>query len=84
MPGFLKSFHLQMSVCLRMCVCPSPRVLITSHLKHMRNNHIKQFYGFSVSIYMYMTLAVDKLNGRGLSNNAHRERLLKENEMTWY
>ena len=31
-----------------------------------------------------MTLAIDKLNGRGLSNNAHRERLLKKTKMTWY
>ena len=28
--------------------------------------------------FFYMTLAVDKLNGRGLSNSACRERLLKK------
>ena len=32
-------------------VCPPPRVLITSHVKHMCNNWIKEFYGFSVSLY---------------------------------
>ena len=69
-------------VCVHVCVsvCLPLRALITSHVKHMRNNWIKQFYGFSV----YMTLAVDKLNGRGLSNNPHCECLLKKTEMTWY
>ena len=28
-------------------------------------------------LFLYMTLAIDKLNGRGLSNNAHREHLPK-------
>ena len=31
-----------------------------------------------------MTLAVDKLNGRGLSNSARRERFPKEMKITWY
>ena len=30
-----------------------------------------------------MTLAIDKLNCHGLSNNACRERLLNKTEMTW-
>ena len=32
-----------------------------------------QFYSFSISLYI--TLVVDKLNGLGPSNTAHRERL---------
>ena len=82
MPSFLKSF-LFTSVCLCMCVCVclSPRTLITCHMKHMHNNQIKQFYGFSIS---YMVLAIDKLNGHGLSNNACLERLPKKTEVTWY
>ena len=31
------------------CVCSPPRVLITSHVKGMRNDRIRQFYGPSVS-----------------------------------
>ena len=57
------------------CVCPPPRPLITSHVKGMRNNQIRQFYGRP---FLYTTLAVDKLNGHGLSNTARRERLPKK------
>ena len=54
-------------VCV-LCVCVfAPRVLITVHVKGMHNNWLNQFYSFSLP---YMTLAVHKLNGRGLSNNA--------------
>ena len=31
-------------------------------------------------LFHYMTLAVDKLNGRGLSNSAHRECLPKKDK----
>ena len=58
-----------------MCVCPPPRPLITSHVKGMRNNRIRQFYG---PPFLYMTLAVDKLDGRGLSNTARHGRLSKK------
>ena len=45
-------------------------------VKGMRNNRIRQFYGPPL---LYTTLAVDKLNGRGLSNTARSERLTKKN-----
>ena len=32
-------------------------------------------------LFLYM---INRLNGRSLSNNARRERLLKKAEMTWY
>ena len=74
--GFLKSFHPRtlVYVCVCVCVCPPPSPLITSHVKGMRNKRVRQPYGPSVSC---TTLAVSKLNGRGPSNTAHRERLLK-------
>ena len=48
----------------------------------MCNNQIKQFHGFSVSLYWYtsVTLAIDKLNSRGLSNNVRGERLPKKDK----
>ena len=38
------------------CVHPSPKALITSQVKHMHNNHIKQFYSFSVSLLWHFLL----------------------------
>ena len=35
-------------------------------------------------LFHYMTLAIDKLNGRGFSNSVHREHLPKNTKMTWY
>ena len=76
-PGFLKQFLL-----VRRYVCVSaPRALITSHVKHMHNNQIKQFTAFP---FLHMTLASDKLNGRGLSNNARCECLPKKTKIMWY
>ena len=45
-------------------------------MKGMRNNRIMQFYGLSVSLFD------DKLNWRGLSNTARRERLPKKIKVT--
>ena len=45
------------------CVCPPLRALITSYVKGMDNNQIRQFYGFPISLY-YVP-AIDKLNGHG-------------------
>ena len=46
-PGFLKLFRPRMLVyvCVCVCVCVSPplRPLITSHMKGMRNNRVRQF-----------------------------------------
>ena len=43
------------------CVCVSaPRALIISHIKGMRNNRIRQFYG---PPFLCTTIAVSKLNG---------------------
>ena len=36
---------------LCVCMCLPLRPLITSHVKHMLNNQIKQFYGFSICLY---------------------------------
>ena len=47
-PGFLTSFRLKTLVYV--CV-HTPRPLITSHVKGIYNNWIRQFYGFSVSLY---------------------------------
>ena len=33
------------------CVCPPPRALITSHMKGVHNNQIRQFYKLSNSLY---------------------------------
>ena len=53
---------------------------MTSQVKGMCNNH-KAVYGPSVSLYD--SLAINKLNGRGLSNTACRERLPKKTKVTW-
>ena len=34
--------------------------------------------------FLYMTLAVNKVNGHGLSNTAHRERMPKKTKVTQY
>ena len=34
--------------------------------------------------FLYMALAINKLNGRGLSNNACRERQPKKTKIIWY
>ena len=60
------------------CMCVSARGI---NNKITRNNWIKQFYGFS---FLYMTLAINKLNGCGFSNNASHERLPKKTNMMWY
>ena len=33
---------------------------------------------------LYVTLAIDKMDGHGLSNTARRERLPKKTKVTWY
>ena len=54
-----------------MCVCLHPqRTLITIHMKGMHNNQLNQFYGFSVSLKV---LAVNKVDGLGLSNTTCHE-----------
>ena len=74
---FLEIVFVQASVCM----CPPLRPLITSHMKYMRNNWKKQFTAFP---FHYMTLAVDKLNGCGLSNSVRCEHLLKKMEITQF
>ena len=81
-PGFLNCFCLHVGMFACVCVCPPPRELITSDMKHMRNNQIKKFYGFS--LFLYMTLAINKLNDRGLSKNVHHECLPKKTKIMRY
>ena len=57
-PGFLKSFRPQTLVYVCVCVHP-PRPLITSHMKGMRNNRIRQFYGSSISLYIQLLLLIN-------------------------
>ena len=57
-PRFFKLLCSRTLVCV--CVCLSPRALITNHMKETRNNRIKQFYSF---LYLYNAFAVNKLNG---------------------
>ena len=76
---FLEIVFVCTSVCLR--VCPPPRALIKSHVKYIHNNWIKQFTAFP---FLYITLAVNKLNGRGHSNNVHREHLPKKTKKMQY
>ena len=73
MPGFLKLFCSQM-----LCVSTPLRKLITIHVKYMRNNQITAFP------FLYITLAMDKLNGRGLNNTVHCEHLPKKTKVTQY
>ena len=50
----ISSANVGVYVCVRVCVCLPPKALITSHMKSMRNNWIKQFCGLS---FLYMTPA---------------------------
>ena len=78
----LKNIAMRVCLCVRACVCVStPRPLITSHLKGTRNNRIKKFYGYSVSLY---GTAVDKLNRCGLGNTAGHERHPKKSQVMRY
>ena len=43
--------HVCVCACMCVCVCPYPRGLITSHVKGICNNQIRQFYSFSISSY---------------------------------
>ena len=51
------------------CLCPSLRALIAIHMKAKStgNNQLNQFHGFSV---LYMTITINKVDGRGLSNKS--------------
>ena len=45
-----------------MCVCLSPRILITSGVIWTACDWLNKFYGLSL---LYMTLAVNKMDGHG-------------------
>ena len=57
------------------------KVLITSHVKGIRNNQIMKLYGYSISLY---DTTVNKLNRRGLSNTVGHERLPKKSQVMRY
>ena len=60
------TWFLEIVLSVNVGVCVSAlRALIASDVKGMHNNRIRQFYSFSI---FYMTLAINKFNGRGLSN----------------
>ena len=71
-PGFLKLLLSEL-----VYVCPSLRALITIHTNSTRNYWLNQFYSFSI---FYMKLAVNKLNGHGLSTH-HCEGLAKKTKV---
>ena len=73
-------------VCVRACACVcvcglTLRAVITSHVKGMRNNQIRQFYSFSVSLYNTNRQYIEC---GGFSNTACNEHLPKKTTLTWY
>ena len=56
-PGLLESV-LSVNVCMRVCVCPPPRLLITSGVIYTRYDRSNKFYAF------YMAAVVDIDSGR--------------------
>ena len=69
-----------------MCVCPPPRALINNGVIWCdigRMRLIKQVLWLSLLlITLYVTLAVNKMDGRGHNNTARRECLKKETKVT--
>ena len=60
-PGFLKLFLCgRLYVCLCMCVCPPPRLLITCGVIWAPYDWLNKFYS------RYMAVVVVIVNGRGL------------------
>ena len=75
---------MRMLVCVFMCVCvcvSTPKLLKTIHMKWSLNNQLNKFYCFPV---LYMTNGIDIANGRGLSNEVHRELLPNKTKITLY
>ena len=58
------------------------RALITIHIKGMHNNWLNQFY--TAFQFPYMILAINKVDGRGLSNTVCHEYLAKKTKVMWY
>ena len=79
MPGFLKLFFSGKSVCVRVCVCvcvcvSAPRAT-KNHSREMKSEYpIKQVLATAFQ-FLCMALAIDTIDGQGLSNEAHRELL---------
>ena len=65
-PGSWNWFGSCVSMCAYVCVS-APRPLIASGV--IWCDWLSKFYGFSVFQVFHMTLAIDKMNGRGLSNS---------------
>ena len=72
MPGFLKLLLSGKSICVR--VCPPPWLL----RNHSRDNDKSYYTAFQ---FLYMTLAINIVDGRRLSNKEHRELLPKKNKL---
>ena len=60
-----------------MCVS----TLIATHVKQTHNNRLSKF---NASQFLYMALAIDIMDGCGLSNKACCERLSKETKTVLY
>ena len=67
--------------CVYVRVCPED-INNKSCKRHTHNDWIRQLY--TALPFLYMTLAIDKLNGHGLSNTACCERLPMKAKVTWY
>ena len=72
---------INVGICAHVCVSLPLRALIASHIKGTHNNQKRQFYGLP---FLYMTLAIDKLNGRGISKAAYHECLPKKTKVMQY
>ena len=78
-------------VCVRVCVCVcvSPSVLAPKGINNQWHDIgcvqlVKQVSWFSCFKLLYKILAVQKVDGRGHINTAHRECLPKKTKVTRY
>ena len=64
-----------------MRVCPPPGLLKTIHVKGSLNNQPNKSYAFQ---FLCTALAINTVDGRGLSNETRRVLLPKKSEVTLY
>ena len=72
-----------------MCVCLSVCVSTPEGINNQRCDVgcvllVKQVLQLFTAFNYFMTLAVDKIDGHGHINTAHRKHLPKKTKVTWY
>ena len=71
------------SVCVRVCVCVCPRA-IKNYSHEMKPEYIANQTSPTAFQFLCMALAIDAIDGWGLSNEVRRELLPKKSKITLY